>query len=187
MIWKVNYKKRGIVTLTLSSLIGFAAGGAIGGALWVAFDAPHIGFAVMGAAGGAVLGVMIRGWRKAWVVALAGAIGYDVGFLAGFFIPLTIWEPGAATGLFIGATGGAIGGAAIGAVLKSWRKTGISALASAIGFGLAAWLTWDSFRGMSPQVLSGILTLTAWGAAGGACLGLALGWLQKGDAAPPET
>jgi hypothetical protein len=35
--------------------LAFAIGGAIGGAIWFAYDAPYIGFAILGASGGAWL------------------------------------------------------------------------------------------------------------------------------------
>ena len=106
-------KNTKIPVFVLSGMIGFGIGGAIGGAIWVAFDAPHLGFAILGAAGGASLGVASQGWKKAWVLALACAIGFDIGFLIGFFIPLAVWEPVHGQGFLVGAIGGATGGASI--------------------------------------------------------------------------
>ncbi len=172
-------KRTNIPIFALLGIIGFGAGGAIGGALWVAFDAPHLGFAILGALGGASLGLASQGWKRVWVLALACGIGYDIGFLIGFFIPLAVWEPLHGQGLLVGATGGFLGGASIGIVLKDWKSAGVLSLASTIGFSIAVWFTWDRLRGLTPQVLWGAITLAIWGAIGGACLGLALGFLEK--------
>ena len=171
-------KNTKIPVFVLSGMIGFGIGGAIGGAIWVAFDAPHLGFAILGAAGGASLGVASQGWKKAWVLALACAIGFDIGFLIGFFIPLAVWEPIHGQGLLIGAIGGATGGASIGIALKDSKRAGLLSLASAIGFSIAVWFTWDRLRGLTPQILWGAVTLAIWGAFWGTFLGLALGYLK---------
>ena len=163
----------------LWGMIGFGIGGAIGGAIWVAFDAPHLGFAILGAVGGASLGVASQGWKKAWLLALACAIGFDIGFLIAFFIPLAVWEPIHGQGLLIGAIGGAIGGASIGIALKDWKRAGLLSLASAIGFSIAVWFTWDRLRGLTPQILWGAITLAIWGAFGGTFLGFTLGYLKN--------
>jgi hypothetical protein len=112
-------------------------------------------------------------------LALASAIGFDIGLLMGLFIPMTIWEPANGQSFLIGTVGGAIGGASIGIALKNWGRTGLLSLASAIGFGIAVWFTWDRLRGLTPQVLWGAITLAIWGAIGGTCLGLTLGFLEK--------
>ena len=162
----------------LAGMIGFGIGGAIGGAIWVTFDAPHIGFAILGAIGGASLGLASQGWKKAWVFALACAIGFDIGFLIGFFAPLSVWEPVHGQGFLVGVIGDATGGASIGIALKNWKKAGLLSLASAIGFSIAVWFTWDRLRGLTPQILWGAITLAIWGAFGGTFLGLTLGYLK---------
>lgn len=172
-------KSTNVSVFILSGMIGFGIGGAIGGAIWFAFDAPHLGFAILGAIGGASLGAASREWNKVWVLALASAIGFDVGFLMGLFIPMTIWEPPNSQSFLIGTVGGAIGGASIGIALKKWGRTGLLSLASAIGFSIAVWFTWDTLRGFTPQILGGAITLAIWGAIGGAFLGLTLGFLDK--------
>ena len=171
-------KRTNIPAFALWGMIGFGIGGAIGGAIWVTFDAPHLGFAILGAIGGASLGVALQGWKKAWVLALACAIGFDIGFLIGFFIPLAVWEPIHGQGFLVGAIGGALGGASIGVALKDWKSAGILSLASAIGFGIAVWITWDKLHGLTPQILWGSITLAIWGAIGGTCLGSILGYLE---------
>jgi hypothetical protein len=178
-----NSKKNSIniPLFILLGITGFGVGGAIGGVIWVAFDAPHLGFAILGAVGGAFLGVASQNWKKAWVMAIASAIGFDIGFLFSFLILLAIWEPTCGKGLLIGAVGGVIGGASIGIVLKDWKGALILSLASAIGFSPAVWLTLDRLRGLTPQVLWGAVTLAIWGIFGGAFLGLALGYLKNSN------
>ena len=176
-----NRRKKSVNNLifVLSGIFGFGIGGAIGGAMWVAFDAPHLGFAILGAIGGASLGVASQGWKRAWLFALICAIGFDIGLLMGLFIPMTIWEPANGQSFLIGTVGGAIGGASIGIALRNWRSTGLLALASAIGFSIAVWCTWDTLRGFTPQILGGAITLAIWGAIGGAFIGLTLGYLKN--------
>ncbi|MFC1861467.1 hypothetical protein ACFLYL_04280 [Chloroflexota bacterium] len=176
-----NNRKKNANTLifVILGICGFGIGGAIGGVIWVAFDAPHLGFAILGAIGGASLGAALREWKKVWVLALASAIGFDIGLLTGFFIPMTIWEPANNQSFLIGTVGGAVGGASIGIALKKWGRTGLLSLASAIGFSIAVWLTWDTLRGFTPQILGGAITLAIWGAIGGVFLGLTLGFLEK--------
>ena len=168
-----------IFIFLFSGIFGFGIGGAIGGAIWFAFDAPHLGFAVLGAIGGASLGAALRQWNRIWILALASAIGFDIGLLAGFFIPMAIWEPASGQSFLIGTIGGAIGGASIGMALKMWGRAGLLALSSAIGFSIAVWITWNTLRGFTPQILGGAITLAIWGIVGGACIGLTLGFLEK--------
>ncbi len=97
-----------MVKFALYGAIGFGVGGAIGGVVWVALDAPQLGFPILGAVGGASLGFSLKDGKRAMLLALAGAIGFGVGFLMGFFIMLTIWEPVHVEGLFLGAIGGII-------------------------------------------------------------------------------
>jgi hypothetical protein len=174
-----NKNNVNILIFALFGVVGFGIGGAIGGAIWVAFDAPHLGFAIFGVVGGASLGAALHEWKKVWVLALASAIGFDIGLLIGLFIPMTIWEPANGQSFLIGAVGGAIGGASIGIALRDWKKTGLLVLASAIGFSIAVWFTWDRLRGFTPQILGGALTLAIWGAIGGLFLGLTLGFLEQ--------
>jgi len=177
---KQTVNRKSVPEFAFLGTLGFGIGGAIGGAIWFALDAPHLGFAVLGGIGGAVLGSALKEDRKrTYLLALASAIGFDVGFLAGFFIVLTLWEP-IYRGLLIGAIGGLIGGGALGLrALRDWKRAAILALASALGFGIAVEGTWKVFRGLTPQVLSGTMGLATWGAIGGASLGAALGYLSK--------
>ena len=172
-------KARSTHQLVVYGIVGFGVGGAIGGAIWVAFDAPHIGFAILGALGGTSLSLNLKDWKATIIIALACAIGFDIGFLLPFFISLVIWEPVYGQGLFVGCIGGAIGGVSLGFGTKEWSKTWLLAIAGAIGFGIAAQALWDILRGLEPQVLWGAITLAIWGIVGGASLGAALGYVEK--------
>ena len=131
-------KNRSALALALWGAIGFASGGAIGGTVWVAYDAPYIGFAILGAFGGAWFGVILKGWKSAWKLALISAIGFDIGFMIALFIPFAVQIPTTGQGFFIGAIAGALGGGAVGVAFRRWRWAGLLALVSAIGFGLRA-------------------------------------------------
>jgi len=163
--------------------LGFAIGGAIGGAIWFAYDAPYIGFAILGAFGGAWLGAILKGRRRAWKLALNSAIGFDIGFMAALIIPFAVPIPVTGQGFFIGAIAGALSGGSMWVALRKWRRAGVLALASAIGFGIALQFTkWARFSGLfmyEPQVVLGAATVAVWGAIGGASLGIALGYLHN--------
>ncbi|MCZ6678970.1 MAG: hypothetical protein O7E52_17190 [Candidatus Poribacteria bacterium] len=174
---KRTVKGEKLPNLAVRGGVGFGLGGAIGGAMWVAFDAPHLGFATLGAVGGAFLGSALKDRKRPWLLAFAGAIGFTVGFFIPFFIVMAIWEP-IFTGLFIGAIAGAIGGGVLGLALKQWKKVAFLALAAAIGFGIAVQATWDGLRGFTPQILGGAMSVAIWGIVGGASLGVALGYLE---------
>jgi len=176
-------KRKSIPWLALWGAVGFGVGGAIGGTVWFALEAPYLGFPIFGAIGGASLGFVLESWRKAGILALACAIGLGVGFLTGFFIVLTIWEPVHVEGLFLGVAGGAVSGASLGLALRNWEKAGLLALAGAVGFGIAVQVSWDLFRGPNLVLLGGVMKLVIWGILGGASLGAALGYLEKGNAA----
>jgi len=175
----MRVERKSISAFTLWGALGFGIGGALGGAIWVAFDAPCFGFAIMGAVGGASLGLVLNDGKTAGLLALAGAIGFGIGFLTGFFILLLIWQPIHTQGVLIGAIGGAVGGASLGIVCRSWKSARVLALASAIGFGAAVQATWGHPVSLTEQVLSGAITLAIWGAVGGASLGAAMGYLEK--------
>jgi len=171
----MRVERKSISAFTLWGALGFGIGGTLGGAIWVAFDSPCFGFAIMGAVGGASLGLVLNDGKTAGLLALAGAIG----FLTGFFILLLIWQPIYAQGVLIGAIGGAVGGASLGIVCRSWKNARVLALASAIGFGAAVQAIWGHPVSLTEQVLSGAITLAIWGAVGGASLGVAMGYLEK--------
>ena len=180
-------KRKSIPWLVLWGAIGFGIGGAFGGAIWFEFELPQFGFAILGAVGGAFLGFTSNGWGRAGLLALFGAIGFGVGLLIGFFIVITIWEPPYIEKFFIGAVGGAIGGASLGLTLRNWGKAGLLALAGAIGFGVSMQTRLDShildefLSTQIPYMLSGAIILAICGVIGGAFVGAALGYLERGQ------
>ena len=107
-----------------------------------------------------------------------------------FFITLVIWSPSTfIEGLFRGAVGGALGGACLGLALRDWRRTGLLALAGAIGFGVAMEFRLESYileggflSTEMPHMLIGATYLSIIGVVGGASLGAALGFLERSKA-----
>jgi hypothetical protein len=176
-------KGRTIPAFACWGSLGFAIGGGIGGAIWLAYDAPYIGFAILGAFGGAWLGAILKGWRRAWKLALNSAIGFGIGFMAALIIPFAVPIPVIGQGFLIGAIAGALSGGSMWVVFRKWRWAGVLSLASAIGFGISLQLTkWARFSELfiyEPQVVMGAATVAVWGAIGGASLGIALGYLYN--------
>ena len=68
-------KSTSIYVFVLSGIIGFGIGGTIGGVTWVVFDAPHLGFAILGAIGGAIggasIGIALKDWKSTVLLSLA--------------------------------------------------------------------------------------------------------------------
>ena len=123
--------------------------------------------------------MVLKDRKTAGLLALAGTIGFSIGFLTGFFILLVIWQPIQAQGVLTGAIGGTIGGASLGIAYRSWKSVRVLALASAIGFGIVGQVIWYNPLGLTAQVLSGAITLATYGDVGGASLGAAMGYLEK--------
>ena len=175
-----------IATFVLWGAIGFGVGGAIGGAIWFGFELPQYGFAVMGAIGGASLGLASRSWKMAGLLALAGAIGFGIGLLLGFFIVLAVWGPPVhVERLFRGAVGGVVGGILLGIALRNRLAVVLLALTGALGFGVAMqahlgwYITQQWLPPQMPYAMEGAVISAMWGIIGGAFLGAALGYLEK--------
>ena len=134
-----------IAKFTLWGAVGFCVGGAIAGAI-TSDSNTFLGFAILGIFGGASLGLVLKGWKGAVLLAIAVGAGFVIGtFLSviiGMGLGLKLPEPvdeiyGLVTPFIMGAITGAIGGMALGLALKDWRVAGLLALAGAVGFGIA--------------------------------------------------
>ena len=69
----------GALRSALWGAVGFGIGGAIGGT--IAVDAAiFLGFAIMAGIGGMSLGLALKSWKMAGFLALAGAVGFPLGF-----------------------------------------------------------------------------------------------------------
>ena len=154
--------------------IGFGVGGAIGGAVMLAFNAPAIGMSLFGAIGGAALGLALKHRKRAVFLALAGAIGLLCGqalaFGIGYYIVVERGLLSSVAPLISGTVMGAIVGALLALALKDWKGMGLLALAGAIGFSIAM---------LSHQGAWQETQLAIWGLIGGTFLGAASGYLEK--------
>ena len=150
-----------------------------------------------GAIGGLVLGLAIKDWKKARILALAGAVGFISGFFVGVLVvdyvigsPPTEW---AVLGkvlydfmkiLILWAVIGAIVGASLGYVFfKEWKQVLIMALAGGIGYligNFSSIVFLPLLMSSDITMINTFLMLVFEGAIGGLFLGLALGWLETG-------
>ena len=177
-----------IARFALWGAVGFCVGGAIAGAI-TSDSNTFLGFAILGIFGGASLGLVLKGWKGAVLLAIAGGAGFVVGtFLSviiGMGLGLMLPEPVdeiyiIVTPFVMGAIIGAVGGIALGMALKDWRGVGLLALVGAVGFGIAAQINQSLLLNLlTTRILSTVVPLTIWGLIGGACLGAALGYLKK--------
>jgi hypothetical protein len=199
---------KSILAFALLGAVGFGIGGIVGAVIWgsptitlpITKDgveytvplAPNFGqtflsFALIGAVGGASLGLGLRNWRKAGVLALVGAVSFPTATFIGAVIQLSLWgsSPPYFAGLFTGAITGIVFGASLGLALRGWQAAGLLALAGAIGFGVMFQATLNLMFEVSSAKSFGI-----WGAIAGATLGVALGYLERRkvtkESSPPE-
>lgn len=132
-------------SLFLFGLLGsvsFALGGAISSYLMLTMENPVV-YGIQGGIGGAVLGLLMKDWRKAVLLSVIGTIGFSFGFSAGTFIAL-LWEPPILDGHILSyIVGGAIGGAFLGLFFWNWQKILILSMAGVFGFMSGAYLLTD--------------------------------------------
>jgi hypothetical protein len=110
----------GAISITVATLTGFV----ITVTIWGFEYSSYWGFvelfdgAIVGSIFGASLGLALRSWAKAGFLALAGAIGFGVGYQAGLVIARAsgISEP--IEYVILGVVGGALLGAALGYLEK---------------------------------------------------------------------
>ncbi len=177
-----------------------ALGFGIGGAIAVSFESASgasslfalllflLGLLVIGALGGGSLGLGLKDWRKAVLLALGGAAGFGLGFFVAFiglvFALLVGGEyihwPASFYMEFglLGALTGAVGGA-----LRNRRSVLALASAGFVGFGVGDMLGLPGIVEILQDLLAeerynpGLFAVTE--AIGGASLGAALGYLEK--------
>ncbi len=135
-----------------------------------------VGLFLPGAVGGASLGWALGGWKKAWLLALAGAIGFGGGRALTIIFAFTFVGYGIGFQAIMGAIMGAIGGLSLGIALKNLAWAGFLTLAGAIGFSIG----YVAYRQIIDQQIPGVPTyiFVIWGIIGGAFLGAALGYLE---------
>lgn len=168
----------------MKSITKFALWGAVGFGLGGILNF----LSAEGAIGGFALGLALGNRKQAWLLALAGFVGFAAGRAAMIFLGYAMFDWGSEPFLVIPVTGavmGIIGGASLGLALRSWLVAGVLAVAGAIGFGLGQvayhglemLAVTDGSTGLS--ILSFFSTRVAWGIIGGAFLGASLGYLVE--------
>ncbi len=184
-----------IAKFTLFGAIGFGVGGAAAGGVQQAISSRQEMFAffvviftipVWGVIAGAVLGLALK--RKVIALSLLGAIGLPAGGLMGSLVVLGAKLTEAVGWIaWFGVTSIVIAwvlGFGIWRGRRNWRKILVLALAGALGFGLGAYIIGhthyyviDSFIVMGWRGLSWMGV----GLIGGASVGAAVGYLEKGE------
>ena len=175
-----------IARFAIFGAIGFSVGGILGllisDALWQPGDFFYHSYLIAppgtGLIGGAMLGAALRQRSKVIALALLGAIGFSGGVIIAFGSAILFSYPSAeALSMGIVIVMGAIGGGTIGIGLMRLRPVLGLALAGALGglvggaiFAPIITLQWSDI------ILPGII--------GGALLGAALGFLEKGEKVP---
>ncbi len=177
-------KRKSLANFALWGAVGFGIGGAIGGT--IAVDAAiFFGFAIMGGIGGMSLGLALNSWKMAGFLALAGVVGFPLGFYVCVFIGLGFGEVLPLPDIFwrilgINTIAGAVGGAVLGLPLKSGKAAGFLALVGAIALRIVEQVQEVvDFGLITPQLLSRVTQMGIWGVVMGALLGTALGYLEK--------
>ena len=186
---------KSILAFALLGAVGFGIGGIVGAVIWGSPNTTFtkdgveyttrlglnpgqifLSFALIGAVGGTSLGLGLRNWRKAGVLALVGAVSFPTATFIGAVIQLSLWgsSPPYFAGLFTGAITGIVFGASLGLALRGWSAAGLLALAGAIGFSVMFQTTSNLEFEVSSAKSFGI-----GGAIAGATLGISLSYLAR--------
>ena len=178
---KQTVNSKSILQLALWGALGFGIGGVIAGALLIAFRGVSLwiiigGLIIMGAIGGASLGLVLYGWKRAWHLSLAGAIGMPLGCIAALYFSWDLqlyWVAYLSWGTILGAS--------LGIAFWSWKRIWFLTLAGAIGFVLAWLIQWGLREWIPIETWAArdIMTFVTWGMVPGASLGAAIGYLEK--------
>src|SRR5215208_2722399 len=154
----------GLTRFVILGALGFGAGGAIAvlSMLWPI--SLSLSVLVGGAVGGASLGLALRDWRRAMILAMLGTLGLTAGIFATLgFASYFAYSPAPL-------------GASLGVAFLDWRTILALGLAGALGFGIG-FLAGDLLRASFP-VIKGLGSIVVAGMIGGASLGATLGILE---------
>ncbi|MFQ6014217.1 MAG: hypothetical protein ACE5NP_02090, partial [Anaerolineae bacterium] len=151
--------------LPLVGAIGFAWGGLPQSLLVFPYSGSGILiYSLQGLGVGVAFGVAMRDKKKAAILALAGAVGFAIGYPIGYAI--------GGSGILIYSLQGLCVGVAFGVAMRDNRKAAILALAGAVGFAIGYAIA----RAIG---ISGFVWGAISGVIGGAALGLGLGFVEK--------
>ena len=148
---------------------------------WWVGSVPYLSWFIAGACGGAGLGLALKSWKRVAALAVAGCVGFGVGYSFFFVLAFLFGFPLVGTGM------GALGGLMLGLALADWRKVVLLGLAGTVGFGVGeaiaaalgmpvSGIDWEQ---PSFLLVLYVLVQAMVGIIGGASLGAALGYLES--------
>lgn len=189
-------EKENILTLALWGALGFGIGGVMEGAVRIALSVSGdglypSGYPILGAVGGASLGLALKGWKRAGLLALVGGVGFNIGYFLSTLSMAAVRVLAEPLGELLGysaivgvgyALWGAVGGASLGLALKSCRGVGLLTLAGALGFGCTGLVSGMDYYWLdvSSNLVIMAMSLVIPAIVMGACLGAALGYYIRG-------
>ena len=151
---------------------------------WWVGSAPYLSWLFAGACGGAGLGMTFGGWKRIVALALAGSLGFGVGFFVSFVSAFLFGFPPVSVAM------GAFGGLMLGLALADWKRVVLLGLADMVGFGVGGVIA--TALGMPPLALDWeqpplllvlyVLVQAMVGSIGGASLGAVLGYFENQQA-----
>jgi hypothetical protein len=126
------------------------------------------------------LGLALKSWKRAVALAVAGALGFGVGYFVFFVLAFLFGLPLVSVGM------GAIGGILLGLALADWRGVVLLGLAGMVGFGVGGAIAaafgmpvlgidWEQ---PPLWLMLYVLVQAVVGIMGGGSLGAALGYLE---------
>jgi hypothetical protein len=136
-----------------------------------------VGLFLPGAIGGAALGWYSGGWKKAGILALAGAIGFGGGRALSIILAFDFSWYGIGYQALMGAIMGATGGLSLGIALRKWTWIKLLTIVGAIGFSIGYVIYQQILEQQIPGTFTNIFII--WGVIGGAFIGAALGYLES--------
>ena len=175
-----------IIRCALLGAVGFGGTGAVICLVEGSHAGPLSSFAIQGGIGGAMLGLALWDWKKVIGLALAGSIGFFIGFLALYMMSLWLMGFGESSsspgwieswgGVFFAFIPGAFGGASLGLVLMDYEALVSLTVAGALGFGVGMIMQGTVF---GSGLFDSWLALGVEGVLGGAAVGAVLGYFAE--------